>query len=107
MVLMQVVSYVCATSRPIASDYVLFHPEMISPETSENRTNGPIVKPNKSREKEKGRRIGSKPPICEKRCYGCEPCVAIQVPTISSSIPHLSPYYANYQPEGWICHCSP
>ncbi|KAF2542058.1 hypothetical protein F2Q68_00032772 [Brassica cretica] len=54
---------------------------------------------------EKRRRIGSKPPTCEKKCYGCEPCEAIQVPTISSS-PHLS-HYANYKPEGWRCHCAP
>ncbi|KAL3825302.1 hypothetical protein ACJIZ3_021331 [Penstemon smallii] len=43
------------------------------------------------------RRIGSSPPKCEHKCGGCEPCVAIQVPTTTQ--------YANYQPEAWKCDC--
>ncbi|CAH2053769.1 unnamed protein product, partial [Thlaspi arvense] len=79
--------------------------EIISPQAAER----PVLKPSDNKEieeMERRRRIGSKPPSCEKKCYGCEPCEAVQVPTISS-VPHLSPHYANYQPEGWRCHCAP
>lgn len=84
-------------------------PAEISPQAAEHNPWRPIVKPRENKEREemeRRRRIGSKPPSCEKKCYGCEPCEAVQVPTISS-IPHLSPHYANYQPEGWRCHCAP
>ncbi|CAA7035651.1 unnamed protein product [Microthlaspi erraticum] len=77
--------------------------ETISPQAAEYNNR---LKPKENEEIEKGRRIGSEPPSCEKKCYGCEPCEAVQFPTISS-IPHLSPHYANYQPEGWRCHCAP
>lgn len=76
--------------------------EIISTHDAYHSSNWPALKPN---EKKEMKRIGSKPPTCEKKCYGCEPCEAIQVPTISSS-PHLS-HYANYKPEGWRCHCAP
>ncbi|EOA29696.1 hypothetical protein CARUB_v10016217mg, partial [Capsella rubella] len=79
-------------------------------DTNKHNSDRPILKSSEEdkemEEIEKGRRIGSKPPSCEKKCYGCEPCEAVQVPTISS-MPHLSPHYANYQPEGWRCHCAP
>ncbi|KAG7581871.1 hypothetical protein ISN44_As08g015050 [Arabidopsis suecica] len=110
MVMIQIVSWVGATSRPIASSHVSFYPEIISPQAAEHNSRRPMLIPNENKEikeeMEKRRRIGSKPPSCDKKCYGCEPCEAIQVPTISS-IPHLSPHYANYQPEGWRCHCAP
>ncbi|GLT55959.1 hypothetical protein SLA2020_290370 [Shorea laevis] len=48
-------------------------------------------------------RIGSSPPSCEHKCYGCTPCEAIQVPTTS----HVGLQYANYEPEGWKCKCGP
>ncbi|CAF2079073.1 unnamed protein product [Brassica napus] len=102
VVMIQIVSWVCATSRPIASNHVSFYPEIISTHDAYHSSNWPALKPN---EKKEMKRIGSKPPTCEKKCYGCEPCEAIQVPTISSS-PHLS-HYANYKPEGWRCHCAP
>ncbi|XP_019096370.1 PREDICTED: EPIDERMAL PATTERNING FACTOR-like protein 3 [Camelina sativa] len=109
VMMIQIVSWVDAASRPIASSHVSFYPEIRSPQAAEHNSNRPLLKPSEDREIEeieKGRRIGSKPPSCEKKCYGCEPCEAIQVPTVSS-IPHLSPHYANYQPEGWRCHCAP
>ncbi|ESQ48605.1 hypothetical protein EUTSA_v10021776mg [Eutrema salsugineum] len=109
MVMIQIASWVYATSRHIDSNQVSFHPERSSPQAAEHKSMRPILKPSENKEREemeKGRRIGSKPPSCEKKCYGCEPCEAIQVPTISS-VPHLSPHYANYQPEGWRCHCAP
>ncbi|CAG7882517.1 hypothetical protein IGI04_011868 [Brassica rapa subsp. trilocularis] len=109
MAMVQIVSWVSATSRHIASTQVSFHPGIISPQAAENNSRRPILTPNENtevKEMEKGRRIGSKPPTCEKKCYGCEPCEAIQVPTISSP-PHISTQYTNYQPEGWRCHCAP
>ncbi|XP_018459555.2 EPIDERMAL PATTERNING FACTOR-like protein 3 [Raphanus sativus] len=109
MALIQVVSWVCATSRPTASSHVSFHPGILSPQAAEyNSRRPPILKPNEKTEigEMEKRRIGSKPPNCEKKCYGCEPCEAIQVPSISS-VPNLSTHYANYQPEGWRCHCAP
>ncbi|KAG8047796.1 hypothetical protein GUJ93_ZPchr0008g11764 [Zizania palustris] len=33
-------------------------------------------------------RLGSSPPSCYSKCYGCSPCVAVQVPTLSApSVP--------------------
>lgn len=49
-------------------------------------------------------KIGSSPPSCEHKCYGCFPCEAIQVPSTSS---HLGIMYANYEPESWKCKCGP
>lgn len=49
-------------------------------------------------------RIGSSPPSCEHKCYGCMPCEAIQVPTTTSRV---GVQYANYEPEGWKCKCGP
>lgn len=49
-------------------------------------------------------KIGSRPPRCEDKCYGCEPCEAIQVPTTSGRV---GVQYTNYEPEGWQCKCGP
>ncbi|KAK7282159.1 hypothetical protein RIF29_10743 [Crotalaria pallida] len=46
-------------------------------------------------------KIGSSPPSCENKCYGCVPCEAIQVPSKSN----LSIQYSNYEPESWKCKC--
>ncbi|GAV84922.1 hypothetical protein CFOL_v3_28364 [Cephalotus follicularis] len=51
-------------------------------------------------------KIGSSPPSCEHKCYGCMPCEAIQVPTTSKHS-QLGLQYANYEPEGWKCKCGP
>lgn len=48
-------------------------------------------------------RIGSRPPSCDHKCYGCSPCEATQVPTNS----HVGIQYTNYEPEGWKCKCGP
>ncbi|KAG8656466.1 hypothetical protein MANES_04G141000v8 [Manihot esculenta] len=50
-------------------------------------------------------KIGSSPPSCEHKCFGCTPCEAIQVPTTSKAHNHLGVNYANYEPEGWKCKC--
>ncbi|KAK7402257.1 hypothetical protein VNO78_14377 [Psophocarpus tetragonolobus] len=52
-------------------------------------------------------KIGSSPPSCEHKCYGCTPCEAIQVPSTSSRRSHLGVQYANYEPESWKCKCGP
>lgn len=50
-------------------------------------------------------RIGSSPPSCEHKCYGCTPCEAIQVPSTSRRHSHLGIQYTNYEPESWKCKC--
>ncbi|KAG5000649.1 hypothetical protein JHK87_021721 [Glycine soja] len=50
-------------------------------------------------------KIGSSPPSCEHKCYGCVPCEAIQVPSTSTRRSHLGIQYANYEPESWKCKC--
>ncbi|XVE88691.1 hypothetical protein DITRI_Ditri19aG0089300 [Diplodiscus trichospermus] len=50
--------------------------------------------------------MGSSPPSCEHKCYGCVPCEAIQVPTTSQRS-HVGLQYANYEPESWKCKCGP
>ncbi|KAI4329111.1 hypothetical protein L6164_021411 [Bauhinia variegata] len=52
-------------------------------------------------------KIGSSPPSCEHKCYGCSPCEAIQVPSTSSRRSHFHIQYANYEPESWQCKCGP
>ncbi|PWA70837.1 hypothetical protein CTI12_AA285410 [Artemisia annua] len=48
-------------------------------------------------------RMGSSPPRCEHKCYGCSPCEATQVPTTRD----VTIQYSNYEPEGWKCKCGP
>ncbi|KAL2337940.1 hypothetical protein Fmac_012386 [Flemingia macrophylla] len=52
-------------------------------------------------------KVGSTPPSCEHKCYGCVPCEAIQVPSTSIRHNHLGIQYANYEPESWKCKCGP
>ncbi|KAH9613355.1 hypothetical protein KSS87_004975 [Heliosperma pusillum] len=48
--------------------------------------------------------LGSRPPTCEHKCDGCNPCMAIKVPTITG---RLGIQFANYEPESWKCKCGP
>ncbi|KAL6585169.1 hypothetical protein OROMI_004458 [Orobanche minor] len=57
----------------------------------------------KDKEMEK---VGSRPPSCDHKCYGCRPCEAIQVPTTTTSR-IVGVQYTNYEPEGWKCKCGP
>lgn len=50
------------------------------------------------------KKLGSSPPSCAHKCYGCVPCEAIQVPTTKGRV---GVQYANYEPEGWKCKCGP
>ncbi|XP_058099952.1 EPIDERMAL PATTERNING FACTOR-like protein 1 [Magnolia sinica] len=67
-------------------------------------------------------RLGSTPPSCHNRCNECNPCMAVQVPTLpahdgfvepssQSSIPtdtlssSIGNLYSNYKPLAWKCEC--
>lgn len=50
------------------------------------------------------KKLGSSPPNCEHKCYGCMPCEPTQVPTDTSRV---GLQYSNYEPEGWKCKCGP
>ncbi|KAL9249709.1 EPIDERMAL PATTERNING FACTOR-like protein [Drosera capensis] len=51
--------------------------------------------------------IGSRPPMCERRCISCQECEAIQVP----ANPRIRVAYArgdyvsDYKPMSWKCKC--
>ncbi|CAA0821146.1 EPIDERMAL PATTERNING FACTOR-like protein 3 [Striga hermonthica] len=66
-----------------------------------NEVKGIVENTSKYKEMKK---MGSRPPSCEHKCYGCMPCEAIQVPTTNRV---LGPQYTNYEPEGWKCKCGP
>ncbi|XP_051127262.1 EPIDERMAL PATTERNING FACTOR-like protein 1 [Andrographis paniculata] len=73
-------------------------------------------------------RLGSTPPSCHNKCNECDPCMAVQVPTLpgrdgvrrSSAGPEKTMAdlessatqwaaagnrYSNYKPLGWKCRC--
>ncbi|KAL3735988.1 hypothetical protein ACJRO7_025012 [Eucalyptus globulus] len=54
-----------------------------------------------------GSKIGSRPPRCEHKCYGCTPCEPTQVPATHNGHAHVTVQYTNYEPEGWKCKCGP
>ncbi|KAJ7963205.1 Epidermal patterning factor-like protein [Quillaja saponaria] len=112
---LQIVSWVSATSRPFVPNHGIHHPgtgqaPRSSPATSDSKQD--IISTEYSSEiTEEGyakglSKIGSSPPSCEHKCYGCTPCEAIQVPTTSRRS-HMHIQYANYEPEGWKCKCGP
>ncbi|MQL73385.1 hypothetical protein Taro_005732 [Colocasia esculenta] len=66
-------------------------------------------------------RLGSTPPSCHNRCNECNPCTAVQVPTLpghdqvqpgpntraAAPMDDDDSYkkYPNYKPLGWKCRC--
>ncbi|PHT29381.1 EPIDERMAL PATTERNING FACTOR-like protein 3 [Capsicum baccatum] len=84
--------YMCLLPRPLASNQHLVH--------SANELKGNTSNVSK----EDMKMIGSSPPSCEHKCYGCMPCEAIQVPTNTGRV---GVQYTNYEPEGWKCKCGP
>lgn len=66
-------------------------------------------------------RLGSTPPSCHNRCNACNPCKAIQIPTVPVPIGQVarlgvenrrpldqqaySQYNSNYKPLEWKCSC--
>ncbi|XP_056176975.1 EPIDERMAL PATTERNING FACTOR-like protein 6 [Syzygium oleosum] len=104
---LQIVGVVSMTSTP-SSLFVAAHKQEARPHLSRATLN---IKQGASVEKvgeigdEKCRglsRLGSRPPNCEHKCRGCEPCEAIQIPATTD---RASVQYANYEPEGWKCKC--
>ncbi|XP_054780066.1 EPIDERMAL PATTERNING FACTOR-like protein 6 [Prosopis cineraria] len=113
MLALQILVWVSGATRSIPqTDAIISHPgQEEAPQSSPYAT-----EPNKKGmaetmvEEEYERRgagkVGSSPPRCEHKCYGCTPCEAIQVPSISRRS-HLAIQYANYEPESWKCKCGP
>ncbi|KAJ4717864.1 Epidermal patterning factor-like protein [Melia azedarach] len=101
----QILSCVSATSRTFAPTHDL---AVHQPVPTQSPQPAPAITTDTNLSPKKGlnvnSKIGSTPPSCEHKCYGCIPCEAIQVPTTSS---HLGIQYANYEPEGWKCKCGP
>ncbi|XP_057978490.1 EPIDERMAL PATTERNING FACTOR-like protein 5 [Malania oleifera] len=124
LVVLQVVSWVSAASRPFASNDGHSLPQQGTTHSRQpTQTTSSSQQVFKGRERGEGlgkmkeaetyysgrggeKKIGSRPPNCENKCYGCSPCEAVQVPTTSAS-GHVGVQYANYEPEGWKCKCGP
>ncbi|KAK2353134.1 EPIDERMAL PATTERNING FACTOR protein [Trifolium repens] len=111
MLTLQILSLVCAARRPFLSNHAQENaPKSSPPYTIESKKLKGIMGiegMSKRREEENDRgvsKIGSSPPSCEKKCYGCFPCEATQVPSTTN---HLGIMYANYEPESWKCKCGP
>ncbi|XP_057455189.1 EPIDERMAL PATTERNING FACTOR-like protein 5 [Lotus japonicus] len=108
---LHIVSWVSAARRPFLPTDGISHPaqeealESSKPYTIESKKG--LMGMSEKREEAYDRgmsKIGSSPPSCEHKCYGCVPCEAIQVPSTSS---HLGIQYANYELESWKCKCGP
>ncbi|KAJ1382215.1 Epidermal patterning factor protein [Sesbania bispinosa] len=108
MLALQIMSWVSVARRPFPPTDALSHPgpkEAPAPQSSPSDKGS-----EKMQEEAYGRgvsKIGSSPPSCEHKCYGCTPCEAIQVPSTSSRHSHMGIQYANYEPESWKCKCGP
>ncbi|KAK8941906.1 EPIDERMAL PATTERNING FACTOR-like protein 1 [Platanthera guangdongensis] len=67
-------------------------------------------------------RLGSTPPSCHNRCNACNPCRAVQIPTMAGQTDRLGQidvsgrrrppdqlayglFSSNYKPLGWRCGC--
>lgn len=74
-------------------------------------------------------RLGSTPPSCHNKCNQCHPCMAVQVPSLTTRNGRVQPglsrkgtvdpldyydlttpspvgnKYSNYKPLGWKCRC--
>nr|XP_017218048.1 PREDICTED: EPIDERMAL PATTERNING FACTOR-like protein 2 [Daucus carota subsp. sativus] len=104
MILLHIESCVCvlnSSGRPFFPD----HAPTVQ-QTTGTKQNSWTSETSLSSEKEvmMNKLLGSIPPSCEHKCYGCTPCEATQVPTTKANLEIQS---ANYQPEGWKCKCGP
>ncbi|XVE83115.1 hypothetical protein DITRI_Ditri16bG0061700 [Diplodiscus trichospermus] len=96
---------------------------LVSPAFSFRHLQQPPNSPHQGLSFEEKTRLGSTPPSCHNKCNGCHPCMAVQVPTLSShdrfqpglskaftnSMQFLDPagnQYSNYKPLGWKCRCN-
>ncbi|KAK9022663.1 hypothetical protein V6N11_002910 [Hibiscus sabdariffa] len=110
---LQIVRWTCATSRPLApnDDFGAHQPDQKPEALQVPLSSKEISLQSMERtgaingEGENKMGIGSSPPNCEHKCYGCTPCEAIQVPTTTSKRVHVGLQYTNYKPECWKCKC--
>ncbi|XP_010062649.1 EPIDERMAL PATTERNING FACTOR-like protein 2 [Eucalyptus grandis] len=79
------------------------HPRTLSERAQEIRS----CEQEEGRNQMGGSKIGSRPPRCEHKCYGCTPCEPTQVPATHNGHAHVRVQYTNYEPEGWKCKCGP
>ncbi|KAK2425165.1 EPIDERMAL PATTERNING FACTOR protein [Trifolium repens] len=118
MLVLQLLICVSIATRSFPSTDAMSHPGL-------KEAPAPAPAPNQAIESQKGNyvakevvydqdieisssEIGSSPPSCEHKCYGCNPCEAIQVPsTTSNKKSDFGLLYANYEPESWKCKCGP
>ncbi|EOY27147.1 hypothetical protein QQP08_019392 [Theobroma cacao] len=124
---LQIVSWTSAASRPLAPNdgFGVHQPvtgqrpqslqdtsgpssssKEVSMQSFESKGGTAATNEEANAEGESKQGIGSSPPSCEHKCYGCIPCEAIQVPT-TSKLSHVGLQYANYEPESWKCKCGP
>ncbi|KAK3013461.1 hypothetical protein RJ639_009769 [Escallonia herrerae] len=80
------------------------HPKKAEERGNESMTEVAEVKEEAAEAYKGVNKIGSRPPSCEHKCYGCMPCEATQVPTTAGRV---GVQYANYEPEDWKCKCGP
>ncbi|MBA0779305.1 hypothetical protein Gotri_003571 [Gossypium trilobum] len=122
-----VVTWSCATSRPLTPNYGFGanqpgqNPESLQvplgPSSSSKEVSSQSYKSKQGKGNINGETYveaetsrlgtGSGRPSCEHKCYGCTPCEAIQVPTTPGNHSHVSLQSANYEPESWKCKCGP
>ncbi|KAG6733393.1 hypothetical protein I3843_01G214800 [Carya illinoinensis] len=115
IIALQIVCWTSATSRPFPQNASAAAQQQGPDQSSESLTvtlaTGEGFKSANAKMNEEAKyigvnNIGSRPPSCEHKCYGCVPCEAIQVPTTSRHR-NVGIQYANYEPEGWKCKCGP
>ncbi|XP_059306608.1 EPIDERMAL PATTERNING FACTOR-like protein 6 [Lycium ferocissimum] len=97
----------CVRSRPLAPNQQSLQNKLSTNEGNmSTEVQGQVKEEeeNSSVSKEEKVMLGSSPPSCEHKCYGCMPCEAIQVPTNTGRV---GVQYTNYEPEGWKCKCGP
>ncbi|XP_019106504.1 EPIDERMAL PATTERNING FACTOR-like protein 6 isoform X2 [Beta vulgaris subsp. vulgaris] len=102
--LLQIMAWIPATSRPLAPDYDVSS-QLSGTYGSTKNLQAPYSSIQEMTEAESNRgmnELGSRPPNCERKCDGCTPCVATQVPTVTGK---LGIQYANYEPISWKCKC--
>ncbi|CAL1399725.1 unnamed protein product [Linum trigynum] len=111
LVLALQMNLVCSTSRPLTANQPVISQQpsqsVLEVESGTHLSSNQGIGEEAYNSKGFGK-IGSSPPNCEHKCYGCSPCEAIEVPTTSRSHSHgLRLSYANYEPESWKCKCGP
>uniref|UniRef100_K4BMX8 Epidermal patterning factor-like protein n=1 Tax=Solanum lycopersicum TaxID=4081 RepID=K4BMX8_SOLLC len=97
----------CVNCRPLTSNQQSIHHKLSTNKGNmsiEGERQMKIVVENSNVSNEEMKSIGSSPPSCDHKCYGCMPCEAIQVPTNTGRV---GVQYTNYEPEGWKCKCGP